>query len=121
MDISGSVPKILCVEDDKDSREMMRALLQTSENEYSITMVGTGAEALALIARTKFDLYILDIWLPGMDGLDLCRRMRSLGISEPIVFFSAMVRTHDRNYGISAGARRIPDQASRYRAACRYS
>lgn len=104
MDISVRIPKILCVEDNKESREMMRELLLTSDNEYSITLVETGAEALDLMGRTKFDLYILDIWLPGMDGVDLCRRIRALGISEPIMFFSAMVRPDDLEYGLAAGA-----------------
>jgi len=104
MDISVRIPKILGVEDNKDSREMMRALLQTSDNEYSITLVETGAEALDLLARMKFDLYILDIWLPGMDGVDLCRRIRDLGITKPIVFFSAMVLPNDLEYGLAAGA-----------------
>ena len=101
---SVSIPRILCVEDDKDSREMMQALLLTSDNDYSVTLVETGAEAFDLIARTKFDLYILDIWLPGMDGVDLCRRIRARGISEPIMFFSAMVRPDDVEYGLAAGA-----------------
>ena len=83
---------------------MIRALIETSQYKYSLTLVETGAEALDRIARSNFDLYILDIWLPGMDGLDLCRRIRSLGISDPIIFFSAMVRPDDVQYGLAAGA-----------------
>lgn len=96
--------RILLVDDDKDSREMLKMLLQTPENGYSITAVGTGAEALALIARSPFDLFILDIWLPGMDGFTLCRRLREKFTTAPIIFFSAMVRPNDRHYGIAAGA-----------------
>lgn len=83
---------------------MMHALLRHADNDYSVTVVETGAEALALIAQKPFDLYILDIWLPGMDGLDLCRRLREMGITKPIMFFSAMVRPHNRQYGLDAGA-----------------
>ena len=97
-------PRILCVEDNLDAREMTRALLESSGYSYSLTLVETGAEALDLIARSTFDLFILDIWLPGMDGLDLCRRIRGLGITEPIIFFSAMVRPDDVRYGLEAGA-----------------
>ena len=65
----------------------------------------TAAEALALDSRTAFDLYILDIWLPGMDGVDLCRRLRDRGRAAPIMFFSAMgVQPTDRDYVLAAGA-----------------
>jgi two-component system, OmpR family, response regulator MprA len=96
--------RVLCVEDDKDSREMIKRLLSASEAGIEVTSVGTGAEALALIARDCFDLFVLDIWLPGMDGFELCRRMRDKGVRSPIIFFSAMVRPNDRNYGLAAGA-----------------
>jgi two-component system response regulator RegX3 len=66
--------------------------------------VGTGAEALAINAKNSFDLYVLDIWLPGMDGFELCRRIRERGSTKPIMFFSAMVRPDDRKYGLAAGA-----------------
>ncbi len=98
------IPRILCVEDNKDSREMMRTLLDQADIDYSVTLVETGAEALALIAQNSFDLYILDIWLQGMDGLELCRRIRDRGITKPIMFFSAMVRPDDRGYVLAAGA-----------------
>lgn len=98
------IPRILCVEDDKDSREMMRVLLREADQDYSVTLVETGAEALDLIAKNSFDLFILDIWLPGMDGLDLCRRIRERGITKPVMFFSAMIQPHDRKYGLTAGA-----------------
>ena len=98
-------PRILCVEDNKDAREMIATLLQQSNSDYHVTAVGTAAEALALSLKNSFDLYILDIWLPGMDGVDLCRRLRDRGVTKPIMFFSAMgVQTKDRDYVLSAGA-----------------
>jgi DNA-binding response OmpR family regulator len=97
--------RILCVEDNRDSREMIVTLLRQSNENYEVTAVETAAEALALSAKNKFDLYILDIWLPGMDGVDLCRRLRDRGITKPIMFFSAMgVQTKDRDYVLAAGA-----------------
>lgn len=96
---------ILCVEDNRDSREMVATLLEQSNQNYKVTAVETAAEALALIAKTAFDLYILDIWLPGMDGVELCRRLRERGIAKPIMFFSAMgVQQKDRDYVLAAGA-----------------
>ena len=96
--------RILVVEDNRDSRDMVRTLLSESGNDYEVTAVETAAEALALDGRNSFDLYILDIWLPGMDGLGLCRRLRERGRTQPIIFFSAMVQTTDRQYVLAAGA-----------------
>ncbi|MCA1589924.1 MAG: response regulator [Acidobacteria bacterium] len=95
---------ILCVEDDRDSRDAMTLMLQQDNPAYNVTTVGTAAEALELVLRKVYDLFVLDIWLPGMDGLSLCRRLRDHGIKSPIVFFSAMVRPTDKEYSLQAGA-----------------
>lgn len=97
-------PRILCVEDNKDSREMIRVMLSRANADYDITTVETAAEAIALNGKGHFDLYVLDISLPGMDGLSLCRRLRDGGTTGPIIFFSAMVQPHDRQYCLDAGA-----------------
>lgn len=97
--------RILCVEDNRDSREMIVTLLRETNHEYEVTAVETAAEALALTGKQTFDLYILDIWLPGMDGVELCRRLRERGVKEPIMFFSAMgVQAKDRDYVLASGA-----------------
>jgi CheY-like chemotaxis protein len=96
--------RILVVEDNRDSRDMIRTLLSESDNDYEVTAVETAAEALALDGKNAFDLYVLDIWLPGMDGLGLCRRLRERSRTQPIIFFSAMVQTADREYVLAAGA-----------------
>jgi DNA-binding response OmpR family regulator len=84
---------------------MITALLRQADANYEVTAVETAAEALALNGRSTFDLYILDIWLPGMDGVELCRRLRERGVGSPIMFFSAMgVQSKDRDYVLSAGA-----------------
>jgi two-component system phosphate regulon response regulator OmpR len=95
---------IIVVEDNRDSREMIRTLLAESGNNYEVDAVETAAEALVLDAKHPFDLYVLDIWLPGMDGLGLCRRLRERGRTQPIIFFSAMVQPTDREYVLAAGA-----------------
>ena len=96
--------RILCVEDDNDSREMMKVMLEQADPTLSVKTVGTAAEAIELSMRNSFDLYVLDIWLPGMDGLSLCRRLRERGIKSPIIFFTAMVRTEDKDFALKAGA-----------------
>ena len=95
----------MCVEDNRDSRDVLKRLLESSNEDYQVTAVETAAEALALDSRGAYDLYILDIWLPGMDGVDLCRRLRDRGRTSPIMFFSAMgVQPADRDYVLAAGA-----------------
>src|SRR4030095_9513156 len=97
--------RILCVEDNRDSREMIATLLRKANEKYDGLAVETAAEALALNGKSKFDLYILDIWLPGMDGVELCRRLRDRGVTPPIMFFSAMgVQSKDLDYVLAAGA-----------------
>ena len=96
--------RILVVEDNRDSRDMIRTLLSESDVGYDVTAVETAAEALDLDGKDPFDLHVLDIWLPGMDGLGLCRRLRERGRTQPIIFFSAMVQTTDRHYVLAAGA-----------------
>lgn len=104
-DMTDKKRRILCVEDNRDSREMITTLLEQTNAEYEVTAVETAAEALALNGRNEFDLYILDIWLPGMDGVDLCRRLRERGVKQPIMFFSAMgVQPKDKDYMLAAGA-----------------
>ena len=101
---NGSSRRVLVVEDNRDSRDMVRTLLTSSLKELHVTAVETAAEALVLDGKHPFDLYVLDIWLPGMDGLSLCRRLRERGHTQPILFFSAMVQPMDRDYVLAAGA-----------------
>ena len=103
--MSESKIRILCVEDNRDSREMIATLLRGANPDYEVKAVETAAEAIAMNGRNYFDLYILDIWLPGMDGVELCRRLREQGVTKPIMFFSAMgVQEKDKDYVLAAGA-----------------
>ena len=93
---------VLCVDDDEDSRIMLVALLKIAFIEA--TAVGTAAQALSLIQAEHFDLYLLDGWLPGIDGFELCRRMRAFDPRIPILFFSGAAAETDKRKGIAAGA-----------------
>jgi DNA-binding response OmpR family regulator len=66
--------------------------------------VGTAAQALSLIQTEHFDLFMLDAWLPDVDGFELCRRMRALDSHIPILFFSGAAYEDDKKKGIAAGA-----------------
>jgi DNA-binding response OmpR family regulator len=57
-----------------------------------------------MIQAERFDLYLLESWLPEVDGFELCREMRSVDPQTPIVFFSGAGYANDRKMGIEAGA-----------------
>ena len=95
-------PRVLYVDDDKDSREMLRMLLESRSIETKA--VGTAGEALSAIQAEHFDLYLLDGWLPDLDGFELCRKMRGYDSSTPILFFSGSGREADKKMGQQAGA-----------------
>jgi DNA-binding response OmpR family regulator len=66
--------------------------------------VGTATEALSLIQAERFDLYLLETWLPDLDGFELCRQMRDFDPDTPILFFSGAAYESDKKMGIEAGA-----------------
>jgi len=68
------VPKILVVDDDRTTREMLRLQLRSAG--YAVEAVGDGAAALARVQRKKFDLVLLDVWMPGLDGLTVLKHLR---------------------------------------------
>jgi DNA-binding response OmpR family regulator len=95
-------PRVLCVDDDEDSREMLSTLLKCSRIEAKA--VATAALALSAIHADRFDLYLLEAWLPDLDGFELCRRMRAFDRHTPILFYSGAAYDSDRKRGIEAGA-----------------
>ena len=97
-----SNPRVLCVDDDEDSREMLSMLLKCWRIETKA--VATAAQALSLIQAERFDLYLLDAWLPDLDGFELCRQMRDFDPHTPILFFSGAAQEADKKRGIEAGA-----------------
>lgn len=95
-------PRVLCVDDDEDAREMLSELLKFSLIETRA--VGTAAQALSLIQTEHFDLFLLDAWLPDLDGVELCRRMRVLNPHTPVLFYSGAAFDDDKKRAIDAGA-----------------
>ena len=95
-------PRVLYVDDDEDSREMLRMLLEFRNIETKA--VGSAGEALTSIQTEHFDLYLLDAWLPDLDGFQLCRQMRSYDSHTPILFFSGAACEADKKMGREAGA-----------------
>jgi DNA-binding response OmpR family regulator len=94
--------RVLCVEDDEDTCEMLSSLLGLINCETSST--ATAAEALDKIASERFDLYLLDNWLPGGSGVELCRKIRETNTSTPIIFYSGAALESEREEALTAGA-----------------
>jgi DNA-binding response OmpR family regulator len=90
------------VEDDVDTCAMISSLLNLINCE--VTSAGSADEARDKIRNGRFDLYILDNWLPGASGVELCREIREYDRTTPIMFYSGVGYDSDREQGLSAGA-----------------
>ena len=77
---------ILVVDDEKGIREQLDGILR--DEGYAVGTAGSGEEALAAVSRELFDLILLDVWLPGMDGIDTLRQLRGGGHQTPVVALS---------------------------------
>ncbi|MFK4109769.1 response regulator transcription factor [Streptomyces sp. NPDC002176] len=93
---------MLLAEDDRAIRHALERAL-TLEG-YAVTAVADGVEALAQAHRTPPDVLLLDVMMPGIDGLQVCRVLRAEGDRTPILMLTALVETADRIAGLDAGA-----------------
>jgi two-component system, OmpR family, response regulator MprA len=94
--------RILVVDDDRAVRDALRRALTLAG--YEITPAENGEQALEQIARSVPDAVVLDIGLPGVDGLEVCRRVRMLGNRVPILMLTARDAVSDRIDGLDVGA-----------------
>lgn len=92
---------ILIVEDDPEIRLLMKRHLVAQE--FRVTVAADGVEMDRLLASGRFDLMVLDIMLPGEDGISLCRRVRATS-TLPIIIVSARAEDIDRVIGLEVGA-----------------
>ncbi|MFE0730774.1 response regulator transcription factor [Streptomyces antibioticus] len=95
-------PTVLLAEDDRAIRNALeRALVLEG---YRVTAVADGVEALAHAHTSPPDVLVLDVMMPGIDGLQVCRVLRAEGDRTPILMLTALVETADRIAGLDAGA-----------------
>lgn len=94
--------RILVVDDEQAVRESLRRSL--SFNGYDIKLASDGHEAVDLVHRENPDLVILDVNMPNMDGLEVCRVLRGEGWGRPILMLTARDGVSDRVAGLDAGA-----------------
>ncbi len=96
-----AAPRILIVDDDPQIRDLLRITLEREG--YGILTAADGATALRMATRERPEAIVLDIGLPEVDGLDVCRRLRQGG-AVPILFLSARGDEIDRVVGLELGA-----------------
>jgi two-component system response regulator MprA len=94
--------RILVVDDDRAVRESLRRSL--SFNGYSVALAQDGLEALDVIASDRPDALVLDVLMPRLDGLQVCRQLRSNGDDLPILVLTARDSVSERVAGLDAGA-----------------
>lgn len=94
--------KILAIEDDEIMAEALTTIL--AQQNYAVEVALNGSIGLALIEAFDYDLIILDVMLPQIDGITLCRQVRSLGYSMPILLLTAQDNHRDKAVGLDAGA-----------------
>ena len=96
------MPTILIVEDERNLCDLIRDNLQ--EQGYQVLQVFDGPSALTMAREAVPDLVILDIMLPGIDGLEVCRRLRHGGSIVPVLMLTARAEEIDRVLGLELGA-----------------
>jgi two-component system, NtrC family, nitrogen regulation response regulator NtrX len=79
-------PRILIVDDEEGIRESLASILR--DERYSVDTVGSGEDALALVAKSDFQVVLLDIWLPGMDGMEALTRIQDLPRPPAVIMIS---------------------------------
>jgi len=95
--------KILVVDDERAVRESLRRALELEG--YEIELAADGSEALyRLDGSEEPDAMILDVLMPGVDGLEVCRRLRGSGSKLPVLMLTARTEVEDRVAGLDAGA-----------------
>lgn len=95
-------PRVLFIEDDADTRDLVSFVL-TREN-FDVVLATDSEEALLAAGAMSFELYLIDNWLPGESGVDLCKRLREFDRSTPILFYSGAAYEQDKRAAFAAGA-----------------
>ena len=94
--------QILVVEDDLDIGRLLE--MHLTDTAYAVEIAKTGEDGLQCVLSKRYDLIILDVMLPGIDGLEICRQLRSLPTYTPILMLTAKSSEIDRVLGLEVGA-----------------
>jgi len=99
---AGGAERVLVVDDDPPLRKMLERTLVAGG--FEVTLAGDGGAALVEAERAAPDVIVLDVAMPTLDGLAVCRRLRSKGLPTPILMLTARDAVPDRVAGLEAGA-----------------
>ena len=94
--------KILIIDDEKDNTEIIKDILE--DVNYTTVLARSAIEAKAIVAENSFDLILLDVWMPGQDGISLLSEWHSEGFSTPIVMMSGHAEPSDIVKAMKLGA-----------------
>jgi len=94
---------ILIVDDEADFRDTLSEQFELSEG-FQVTSAGTGEDALALAAAQRVDIIVLVVDMPGINGIETCKRLRAAGIRAPIIMLTGRTGEADTVAGLDAGA-----------------
>ncbi len=94
--------RVLVVEDEERIARFLKKGLE--EESYAVDVVGDGPAALDWVAGATYDLILLDVMLPGLNGFEVCRLLRQRGVGTPILMLTARDDVDDRVSGLDAGA-----------------
>ena len=94
--------RLLVVDDDPSVREALELVLDL--NGFGVATAADGGEAIRTLAVDRPDAVILDVLMPGLDGLEVCRRMRAIGDRTPVLMLTARAEVSERVAGLEAGA-----------------
>lgn len=95
-------PNILFVDDDSDIRELVQFQLHAAG--FRVSTADNAAEVLRLVTTERFDVLLLDYWMPEVTGIELCRQIRTFDQSTPILICSGAVTEADKGAATLAGA-----------------
>jgi DNA-binding response OmpR family regulator len=96
------VPQILVTEDHADTRELLAFVL--AKHNCKVILADNTEQALYLAQTNSFDLYLLDNWIVGESGIVLCKKLRELGSTTPILFYSGAAFESDKQEAFASGA-----------------
>jgi len=94
--------KILIIDDEKDNTEIIKDILE--DVNYTTVLARSAIEAKAIVAVNSFDLILMDVWMPGQDGISLLSEWYSEGFSTPIVMMSGHAEPSDIVKAMKLGA-----------------
>jgi DNA-binding response OmpR family regulator len=94
--------RILLVEDERKIASFIARTLR--ENAYVVDIAETGEKALALGSDVSYDVIILDVRLPGISGIEVCRELRQRGVEAPVMMLTARTLVEQRVEGLDTGA-----------------